>query len=137
MTMFLEKYEQCPDCNAISPAEGWFYDGQTCSGCHYPRKIGRPSLAILDAATERLRQQAVEGWTLEHDDAYFPGTLAQAGACYAMNAGAAFFANRPPSGWPFDRSWWKPTTPRRDLVKAAALILAEIERLDRAEGAGK
>lgn len=33
--------------------------------------------------------------------------------------------------WPWDESWWKPTTPRRDLVKAAALILAEIERLDR------
>lgn len=30
------------------------------------------------------------------------------------------------------RQRWKPTTSRRDLVKAAALILAEIERLDRA-----
>jgi hypothetical protein len=35
-------------------------------------------------------------------------------------------------GWPWDLKWWKPTTPRRDLVKAAALIVAEIERLDRA-----
>ncbi|MEB3421767.1 hypothetical protein VK682_24660 [Salipiger manganoxidans] len=34
--------------------------------------------------------------------------------------------------WPWDRKWWKPTTPRRDLVKAGALIVAEIERLDRA-----
>jgi hypothetical protein len=34
--------------------------------------------------------------------------------------------------WPWDRKWWKPTDRRRDLVKAAALILAEIERLDRA-----
>lgn len=38
-------------------------------------------------------------------------------------------------GWCWDRSWWKPTTPRRDLVKAAALILAEIERIDRAAAA--
>jgi hypothetical protein len=30
--------------------------------------------------------------------------------------------------------WWKPTNRRRDLVKAGALILAEIERLDRAAG---
>ena len=29
-------------------------------------------------------------------------------------------------------AWFKPTTPRRDLVKAGALIIAEIERLDRA-----
>jgi hypothetical protein len=34
-----------------------------------------------------------------------------------------------PGGW--DWSWFKPTTPRRDLVKAGALIVAEIERLDR------
>ena len=27
---------------------------------------------------------------------------------------------------------WQPTTSRRDLVKAGALVLAEIERLDRA-----
>jgi hypothetical protein len=33
--------------------------------------------------------------------------------------------------WPQD--WeFKPDTPRRMLVKAAALLLAEIERLDRA-----
>jgi hypothetical protein len=29
---------------------------------------------------------------------------------------------------------WQPETPRADLIKAAALIVAEIERLDRAEG---
>jgi len=37
-----------------------------------------------------------------------------------------------PDVWPWGGFTWKPTTPRRDLVKAAALILAEIERLDRA-----
>lgn len=41
-----------------------------------------------------------------------------------------------PRQWPFTwwLDWWKPTTYRRDLVKAGALILAEIERLDRREG---
>jgi hypothetical protein len=34
--------------------------------------------------------------------------------------------------WPWDRKWWKPKDRRRDLVRAGALILAEIERLDRA-----
>ncbi|MGA4817142.1 hypothetical protein ACPA9J_29995 [Pseudomonas aeruginosa] len=33
--------------------------------------------------------------------------------------------------WPWDEQWWKPTTVRRDMVKACALALAEIERLDR------
>lgn len=29
------------------------------------------------------------------------------------------------------RDWWKPKDRRRNLVKAGALIVAEIERLDR------
>jgi len=95
-------------------------------------EVVEQSKAARDVIAERHRQIDGEGWTPDHDDAYFPGKLAQAGACYAMNAGAPFFANRPPSCWPFTTKWWKPTTPRRDLVKAAALILAEIERLDRA-----
>lgn len=35
---------------------------------------------------------------------------------------------------PWDPAWWKPLEPRCDLVKAGALILAEIERIDRAAG---
>ena len=34
--------------------------------------------------------------------------------------------------WPWAASWWKPKNRRRDLVRAAALIVAEIERIDRA-----
>lgn len=37
----------------------------------------------------------------------------------------------PVCGKPWDEKWWKPKNPRRDLVKAGALILAEIERIDR------
>jgi hypothetical protein len=36
-----------------------------------------------------------------------------------------------PDGWPWAPELWKPANARRDLVKAGALILAEIERLDR------
>lgn len=32
--------------------------------------------------------------------------------------------------WPWDSKWWKPKTDREDLVRAAALIIAEIERID-------
>ena len=39
-----------------------------------------------------------------------------------------------PYYWPWDPAWWKPIDPRCDLVKAGALILAEIERIDRAAG---
>ena len=37
-----------------------------------------------------------------------------------------------PRNWPWHASWWKPTTTRRNLVKAAALLISEIKRLDRA-----
>jgi len=33
--------------------------------------------------------------------------------------------------WPWDPKWWKPKDRRRDLVRAAALIIAEIDRHDR------
>jgi len=36
-----------------------------------------------------------------------------------------------PKNWPWNAGWWKPSDRRRNLVKAGALILAEIERLDR------
>ena len=57
--------------------------------------------------------------------------LALAAACYANHSAGRLHGVRPAT-WPWDWKWWKPTNPRRDLVKAAALILAEIDRIDRA-----
>ncbi|MCO2500450.1 hypothetical protein FA334_31165 [Pseudomonas aeruginosa] len=92
--------------------------------------------AWLDVQAERRRQITAEGWTPEHDDEHSHGQMARAAACYALAGSSA-----PNDGtaallvslaWPWDEQWWKPTTPRRDLVKACALAQAEIERLDRA-----
>lgn len=89
--------------------------------------------AILDVIAERQRQQSVEGWTSEHDDAYQNSELADAAACYAINAHNQGLST--PAHWPWASDWWKQSGPRRDLVKAGALILAEIERIDRQEAA--
>lgn len=89
--------------------------------------------ALLDVISERQRQRAVEGWTSEHDDAYQNGELADAAACYAISAHNQGFST--PAHWPWAPDWWKQSGPRRDLVKAGALILAEIERIDRQEAA--
>lgn len=90
-----------------------------------------PSQASLDVLTERQRQLTDEGWTPEHDDQHNDGEIAGAAATYALSA-ADYIASVPfHRTWPWQNHWWKPTTPRRDLVKAGALILAEIERLDR------
>jgi hypothetical protein len=81
--------------------------------------------------------------------------MARAGACYALHAAAPNANYRlisPDKRWPWTETydgsggrgdcpvwcyrpaWWKPKDPRRDLIRAAALIVAEIERLDRAAG---
>ncbi|WBV42759.1 hypothetical protein [Pseudoroseomonas cervicalis] len=80
---------------------------------------------------------SAEGWTLEHDDQHTSGELAKAAACYAAT-GAVPEGNLPPAAqdmmtrtWPWAREWWKPRGGRADLVRAAALLVAEIERLDR------
>lgn len=86
------------------------------------------SPALRDVAAERQRQITAEGWTPEHDDEHENGQLAAAAACYAL------FANMQvttPAPWPWSLNWWKQSGQRRDLVKAGALILAEIERIDR------
>jgi hypothetical protein len=41
---------------------------------------------------------------------------------------------RPCFDWPWSKKWWKPSSdPIRNLVKAGALIAAEIDRLQRAK----
>lgn len=86
--------------------------------------------AIVDVLFERARQIEIEGFTPDHDDEHVRAELASAAACYAM----PYFQNSTvPAYWPWSPRWWKPSeSRRRDLVKAAALMIAEIERIDRA-----
>ncbi|MBU6430357.1 MAG: hypothetical protein KGR26_15180 [Cyanobacteria bacterium REEB65] len=87
-------------------------------------------------AAERKRQIEEEGWTANHDASYHDGELALAGACYAFDVVNGPHRT-PSSAWPWDRAYWKPTPndPIRQLVKAGALIAAEIDRLTDPEAA--
>lgn len=93
-------------------------------------------------AQERTRQVTVEGWTAKHDQGHRPGELTAAAECYlsaaltALNPDdprAAFGTSEPPvyPYWPWERSAYKVrlSDPLRSLVKAGALIAAEIDRL--------
>lgn len=111
-------------------------------------------------AEERRRQIEVEGWTPEHDDEHTNGELARAAICYARPSPKG--GKRLKDEWPWDMSWWKPALPEmtehfhgreqagdpvgisindeawrkaniRNLVKAGALIAAEIDRIMRME----
>lgn len=98
--------------------------------------------AAADVLAERKRQVEKEGWSHAHDDAHGEGELATAAACYAASERIFVAEERAGRGyephtvycdaWPWDDKWWKPSDRRRNLVRAGALILAEIERFDRA-----
>ncbi len=76
-------------------------------------------------AAERRRQIMEEGWTPEHDAEHVNGELALAAACYTSGD----FGN-----WPWDPQWLKPKDRVRDLVRAGALIAAELDRLAKNQG---
>ena len=109
--------------------------------------------AVTMIAIERERQQSQEGWTLEHDDQHSTGDLARAAAAYALGdwclePDLSFYGEDDGTPhqilvcdirvrvrvWPWYMDWWKPSPDDRirELVKAGALIVAEIERLQRA-----
>lgn len=88
-------------------------------------------MIVLEVARERDRQIKVEGRTLEGDDKYHTQQLPAAAASYIAHArGQHILAT---STWPFSAKSWKPKTERDSLIKAAALLIAEIERRDRAQ----
>lgn len=93
--------------------------------------IRRPlSPAMQAVIAERYRQIDVEGYSPEHDDLQNPiGSMSDAGACYIREAGSV--SREPPSAWPWADAHWKPKGYRRNLVRGAALAVAEIEKFDR------
>ena len=127
-----------PDCECCL-GDGLQADGETPCPCIDARKGEDLTFetemprAWLDVMGERVRQITAEGWTADHDDAHSLGQMAGAALCY-LAEDIPHWARQQAHGcyWPWDAEWWKPGDHRRNLVKAGALILAEIERLDRA-----
>lgn len=124
--------------------------------CNCMRASGSSSATLLEArhttitkmktgteliAEERARQINSENWTASHDDGHKRMEMSQAAVAYASAAvllvldasSVADISTSRPMDWPWARKWWKPSNePIRNLVKAGALIAAEIDRLQRA-----
>lgn len=116
--------------------EGLVVDSVEIYELESEERQGRETLAGSSGvdliAAERARQVGEEGRTSEHDATHTDGALAVAAAVYAMPYNNSWKAQM----WPFPeplrigpRTW---DGRIRDLVKAGALIAAEIDRLQRA-----
>lgn len=98
--------------------------------------------AIELIKAERERQINELGYNNRHDDAESVGALSTAGAIYALpwNVRTVLGAEK---FWPWDKSFYKPANGGqvdgriRELVKAGALIAAEIDRLERSKVANQ
>ncbi len=124
--------KRCPRCNSDE-----YFNAK-------PGEVEKEKSGAQLIALERNRQIKIEGWTPEHDDIHTHGEMRLAAVAYAyyvhgitplINSGyTSTIPIDPPDMWPWEKSWWKPSDdPRRNLVKAGALIAAEIDRLRRAE----
>lgn len=85
-------------------------------------------------AAERIRQIEDEGYDALHDDCQeTKHEMLRAALCYLTSAPGA----PEPFDWPWQYKHWKPGPDRkRMLVKAAALIAAEIDQMERQEKGG-
>lgn len=92
------------------------------------------SPAAIEVLTERYRQISIEGWTPEHDDEHTDGSLSQAAMTYLDWVHGDYPAGTVPISWPsgWSPEWFKPGDDERNLTKACALILAELDRRHRA-----
>lgn len=95
----------------------------------------KTAIELIDE--ERKRQIDEEGYNPYDDRFNNPdGELARAAACYAIPKKWRLRVHNLTELWPWALEWWKPTPEdrERELVKAAALIVAEIDRLREARG---
>jgi hypothetical protein len=115
------------------------------SGFHPDADAGTAASAKVagELFEERVRQQIGEPYTADRDDEYLHGQLENAALTYLQygrddgrfKVAQAYQAEgEAPASWPWEAQFWKPSSRRRMLVKAGALVIAAIERLDREAG---
>ena len=99
--------------------------------------------ALTSIAEERDYQERMKGFTPARDDAYTDNQLIRAACAYAVHAtheaqsGCELTHTCVMGMWPWSPATFSNCNRRRALVKAAALLVAEIERIDRANQLGK
>ncbi len=91
---------------------------------------------LAEVRAKRVRQIGHHGYSFRHDDEHDRGELAMAAIPYIQAAWCQLTPDELQVYWPWEGDSFKPAptdTKRELLLNAAALLVAEIERLDRAE----
>lgn len=93
--------------------------------------------STVSVMTERLEQIFKHGYDQAHDNEHPLINLVLAASCYGGVAFSVLYGNSPLAAqryyapvWPWQPESFKPRDTRANLVKAAALLLAAIDRLD-------
>jgi len=139
---------KCPACKGSGKVETSKPAQKVCD-CGYCHGTGeqpdfKPMNGVQLIAAERTRQIEDEKWSPAHDDRHKKFQLSLAASSYiavvaSPDEWAAEHGTQPAPchDWPWAKKWWKPSDdPIRNLVKAGALIAAEIDRLQRAQAKG-
>lgn len=151
----------CPWCaegnprveSSVNPGKGIYVHTDTPVGRAICRQGPEPPTGVELIAQERARQAAEEGWSAQHDDTHTKGELALAAIAYASPAPVLVQRGAfPTDPWPWgaqcdkrpfldaartlDPRKWSLSLRVSLLIKAGALIAAEIDRLLRLEKRG-
>lgn len=91
----------------------------------------RRIMNTIELILKEREAQVTKGFDTKHDLKHDEGLLAIAAGCYAMPEHLRDVRAFGPFYWPFETDEWKPSPDdrKRELVKAAALLVAEIDRL--------
>ena len=92
------------------------------------------SAAVLEEIAAERGRQISKGWTPAHDDTRDKGELAEMAGIIAADIEVTDMELDGPRAWAADVFLRHENDRRQQLVIAAALLVAEIERLDRANG---
>jgi hypothetical protein len=90
---------------------------------------------IVAAVLAQREDDAEHGLDCRGNDRLFMGELPLAAAAYAADGGLGKMPGFAKEIWPLNHDMFKPGTPRENCIKAMALLLAEVERIDREDKA--
>ncbi len=121
---------KCELCGEPMPAGEEMFKFHGYSGqCPKPPLPKAPTALEMIAEKHRTNREH-KSYTPEHDDEHVAGELIDAAISFLMHDLTGI--KNAKDWWPFEEEEWKPSDdPIRNLVAAGALIVAEIERLQR------